>query len=110
MSIKDIDLNLLLDVLKVFCALVILIGVKMKWWKSSDFKIADKIAIEGIKAGLGHTEIASRISDNTKLTATQALVEIREVKKDLSGDKKPIAKRAQRAGRKLLWRLFDGGL
>ena len=107
---KHVDINLLLNVLQILGSAIILIGIKMKWWKTSDFKIAKQIALDGFLAGTAHDEIASMIADKTKLTAAQAIVEVREIKKDIDGDKKPLSKRVQRAGRKLLWRFFDGGL
>lgn len=110
MELKNLDINQLLTVLEILGTVVLLLGVKMKWWKASDFKIARPIIEEGIKAGLSHDDIASKVSSATKLNDVQALTEIREVVTDLKGDKKPLSKRIQRVGRKLLWRIFDGGL
>lgn len=108
--LKGIDINSLLDAIYIVGSIIIALGMKMKWWKQSDFSIAREITLDALKDGLGHVEIASKISNVTKLTDKQALLEVRETVSDLRGDEKPLAKRVQRAGRKLIWRLLDGGL
>jgi len=110
MNLKDIDINSLLTAVEIIGTLIILIGIKMKWWKPSDFKIAKDIIKKGLKAGKDHETIAVEVSADTKFTATQAIKEVREIHSELKGDKKPFSKKIQRVGRKLLWRVLDGGL
>ena len=110
MSLKSIDINALIQAAEIIGTIIILIGLKMKWWKQSDFAIAKDIVKSGLAVGKDFEALAVEVSAETKFTAPQALKEVREIHAELKGDKKSVGKKIQRVGRKLLWRVLDGGL
>ncbi len=105
-----IDWSRVIEIVYWIISIIGIIGVKMKWWKKSDFAVAGEIIKSGIKAGAVHEVIASHVSEKTKFTMTQALKEVREINVEMKSDNKSKSKKLQRAGRKLLWRFFEGGL
>lgn len=86
----------------------------MKWWKPSDFKLAEKVVKEGLSKKQKIETIAKAVALKTKFDETKALKEVPVIAASIiskeAGTKDPLKNKIQRGARKFFWNLLDGGL